>query len=96
MCSKDGVHTRAPVTSLYDGRDTTMLSSAALSRASDRRILEYFISLNAAAADQWEGLGVTAEHPQVRDLFVETAGMQRKLVEGLSDMLPRFLQAGEV
>lgn len=68
-----------------------MQGQEAMSRAADRRILEYFISLNSAAADQWEALGATARHQEVRDLLVHTATLERKFARSLADLLPRFI-----
>lgn len=66
-------------------------SPEAVNRAADRRILEYFISLNAGAADHWEATGRGARHPDVRNLLAHTAAMERKVARQLAGMLPRFL-----
>lgn len=68
-----------------------MMGSQALSQAVDRRLLEYLVSLNDGASDQWEALGRTARDPEVRDLLAKTAAMQRKAARTLGELLPRYL-----
>jgi len=68
-----------------------VMGSQSLARANDRRMLEYFISLNGGAADHWEALGHMARNPEVRDLLLETAVTQRKLTRSLSEMLPKYV-----
>lgn len=69
-----------------------VLSPEGLGRATDRRLAEYFITLNDAAAAQWEHAAHTAAAPEVQKLLRATAAMERRLVDGLRLLLPRLTQ----